>query len=553
MERRILKGLSIIALIVLVISTIASQLIYYNFHENNIKENLNNIAQILHDSIDNMTEQETISYFRELNSLDEAMRITYINKDGKVLFDSMKKTDENHSNRPEFKEAEKFGASSIKRYSHTISQNTYYIALSLENNNVIRIAMQTNNMAKTFFKVLQVDFLISIVIFLISIYLSKYATKRIIEPLNKDNFDIENLSFNELPELSPFIHKIKTQNKIIKKQMNELEKEKNTIETILQQMPEGIIIIDKDEEIILMNKASEKILRCEINMIKKNYRHLTFNEDLIRSIENAYNKKEEEGILEISDRNIKYLINYIEGHEDIEGVVVLLIDETEEEKMRKIKDDFSANVSHELKTPITSIYGFSEMLKNNMISSEKDREDIINMIYSESKRMLSLIEDIIRISQLEDTEEIKKEKINIKEITQKVIESLKIESVSKNISLKVEGDAIIMSNETMIWEMLVNLIGNAVKYNIENGIVNIKIRQDKEKAEIEITDTGIGISEEDQLRIFERFYRSDKSRSKKYGGTGLGLSIVKHIVNSLNGNIKLTSKLGYGTKITVKI
>lgn len=553
MERRILKGLSIIALIVLVISTIASQLIYYNFHENNIKENLNNIAQILHDSIDNMTEQETISYLRELNSLDEAMRITYINKDGKVLFDSMKKTDENHSNRPEFKEAEKFGASSIKRYSHTISQNTYYIALSLENNNVIRIAMQTNNMAKTFFKVLQVDFLISIVIFLISIYLSKYATKRIIEPLNKDNFDIENLSFNELPELSPFIHKIKTQNKIIKKQMNELEKEKNTIETILQQMPEGIIIIDKDEEIILMNKASEKILRCEINMIKKNYRHLTFNEDLIRSIENAYNKKEEEGILEISDRNIKYLINYIEGHEDIEGVVVLLIDETEEEKMRKIKDDFSANVSHELKTPITSIYGFSEMLKNNMISSEKDREDIINMIYSESKRMLSLIEDIIRISQLEDTEEIKKEKINIKEITQKVIESLKIESVSKNISLKVEGDAIIMSNETMIWEMLVNLIGNAVKYNIENGIVNIKIRQDKEKAEIEITDTGIGISEEDQLRIFERFYRSDKSRSKKYGGTGLGLSIVKHIVNSLNGNIKLTSKLGYGTKITVKI
>lgn len=553
MERRILKGLSIIALIVLVISTIASQLIYYNFHENNIKENLNNIAQILHDSIDNMTEQETISYLRELNSLDEAMRITYINKDGKVLFDSMKKTDENHSNRPEFKEAEKFGASSIKRYSHTISQNTYYIALSLENNNVIRIAMQKNNMAKTFFKVLQVDFLISIVIFLISIYLSKYATKRIIEPLNKDNFDIENLSFNELPELSPFIHKIKTQNKIIKKQMNELEKEKNTIETILQQMPEGIIIIDKDEEIILMNKASEKILRCEINMIKKNYRHLTFNEDLIRSIENAYNKKEEEGILEISDRNIKYLINYIEGHEDIEGVVVLLIDETEEEKMRKIKDDFSANVSHELKTPITSIYGFSEMLKNNMISSEKDREDIINMIYSESKRMLSLIEDIIRISQLEDTEEIKKEKINIKEITQKVIESLKIESVSKNISLKVEGDAIIMSNETMIWEMLVNLIGNAVKYNIENGIVNIKIRQDKEKAEIEITDTGIGISEEDQLRIFERFYRSDKSRSKKYGGTGLGLSIVKHIVNSLNGNIKLTSKLGYGTKITVKI
>lgn len=553
MERRILKGLSIIALIVLVISTIASQLIYYNFHENNIKENLNNIAQILHDSIDNMTEQETISYLRELNSLDEAMRITYINKDGKVLFDSMKKTDENHSNRPEFKEAEKFGASSIKRYSHTISQNTYYIALSLENNNVIRIAMQTNNMAKTFFKVLQVDFLISIVIFLISIYLSKYATKRIIEPLNKDNFDIENLSFNELPELSPFIHKIKTQNKIIKKQMNELEKEKNTIETILQQMPEGIIIIDKDEEIILMNKASEKILRCEINMIKKNYRHLTFNEDLIRSIENAYNKKEEEGILEISDRNIKYLINYVEGHEDIEGVVVLLIDETEEEKMRKIKDDFSANVSHELKTPITSIYGFSEMLKNNMISSEKDREDIINMIYSESKRMLSLIEDIIRISQLEDTEEIKKEKINIKEITQKVIESLKIESVSKNISLKVEGDAIIMSNETMIWEMLVNLIGNAVKYNIENGIVNIKIRQDKEKAEIEITDTGIGISEEDQLRIFERFYRSDKSRSKKYGGTGLGLSIVKHIVNSLNGNIKLTSKLGYGTKITVKI
>ena len=552
MERRILKGFIIIALTVLIISTVSSQAIYYNFHEKSIKENLNSTAQLLQDGINNMGEKEAVNYLSGLKNLNNGTRITYINEDGKVLFDSVKKTDENHANRPEFQEAKKYGVSTIKRFSHTISQKTYYIAMSLENKNVIRVSIQTNNIFKTFSKVIQADVLISVVIFMISVYLSRYATKKIIEPLNQSSLDIENLNLKELPEMKPFINKIRKQNKIITKQISQLEREKSTIETILQGMKEGIIILDEDKNILLMNRASKNILKTEKNIIDKNYRYLAFNENLLRSIEKAYKGEEEEKITEINDRKIKYIINVIKINGEIEGTIILLIDETEEERIREIKDDFSANVSHELKTPVTSIYGFSEMLSNGMVKSEEDKKEIIDTIYKESKRMLNLINDIIRISQIEN-EDISKSEVDIGDSVDKVVASLDSDIKSKNIKVVKEGEARTEANETMIWELLTNLIENAVKYNKENGEISIKLSQKGKRALIEISDTGIGISDKDIDRVFERFYRSDKSRSKKYGGTGLGLCIVKHIVQSHNGKIDVESELGKGTKITVEI
>lgn len=553
MERKIFKRLTVIALLTLVLSTISSLMIYYDFYKTGSEKDLTNLAQVIKINLDDI--EDDISYLEEIKDIDKQIRISYFNSDGNVIFDSKEniKNMSNHSNRPEFKEAIEYGIAREKRYSDTLSKETYNIALKTKDGLVIRISRESDNILGAFLKVLPMDILLSVIIFIFAILLSKYATKKILEPLNEENLDINNIDINTLPELSPFIREIKYQNETIYSQLIEMERDRETISAILENMREGIVILDSFENILVVNESTLRFLNCNNNILGENFLNLSRNEKLINSIRDAFNGKETEGILNINERSLKYILSSIYSRDELTGVVLLLIDETEDMKTLKIREDFSANVSHELKTPVTSIYGFSELLNNNMVEDEKDKKEFINHIYEESKRLLFLIEDIIKISSMEKDDEVSKVKVDLEEIVNQVFSSLKIYADDKNIKLSKKGSAKLSANSTMMWELILNLVQNAIKYNNVNGYVEVILKENDEYIEIIVKDNGIGISDEDQLRIFERFYRVDKSRSKKSGGTGLGLSIVKHIVLLHEGKIDILSEENIGTSIKIQL
>lgn len=553
MEKRIFRRLCIIALLTLVLSTVSSLTIYYNFYKTQSERDLSSFGELIKINLEEV--DDDLKYLNDIKNVDSQIRIGYFNSKGEALFDSKKdiRSLTNHMDRPEFIDAKKYGIGMESRYSTTLSKSTYYIAYNLNNENVVRMSREKENIFGAFLKVLPMDILLSIVIFIFAIILSKYATRKILQPLNENAEDLENIDINEIPEIAPFMRQIKNQNKTIKKQLLEMEQNQDTISAILENMTEGIVIINKNREILIINESTSKYLGSSKNLVGRDVLELTRNAELLDSIKNAFNGEGAEGILEIENRSIKYILNSIYTRDKLTGVILLLIDETKEKRNEKIRSEFSANVSHELKTPLTSIYGFSELIKNNMVKDEKDKEEFINRIYEESKRLLVLIDDIIQISSLESNENINKTIVDLEEIVNRVVENNLQNAKNRNISIEKSGSAKINANATMMWELITNLVENAIKYNRENGFVKINISESKDYVEMKFIDSGIGISEKDQERIFERFYRADKSRSKKSGGTGLGLSIVKHIVISHNGEIKIESKENIGTTIIVKL
>lgn len=550
MERRIFKRLCLIALLTLVISTISSLTIYYNFYKGSSERDLINLTEIIKINL-NDTDSD-IAYLNNIKNIDDEIRISYFDENADVLFDSKKDISKmtNHSDRPEIIDANKYGMSDTKRYSNTFSKNNYYVAIKINNGNIIRLSRENENIFGAFLKVLPLDILLSVVIFIFAIILSKYATRKILEPLNEKTSDLNSIDVDEFPEIAPFIRQIKYQNNTIKAQLYEMQNDKDTITTLLENMREGIIILDRFKSILVINESTSEFLNCKEDIVGEHFLNLTRNEELINAISKGYDGIESEGIIDISNKSIKYILNTIYNNEKLTGVIVLLIDETESIRIKNIREEFSANVSHELKTPLTSIYGFSELLKNNMIEDEKDKFEIENRIFEEANRLLILIDDIIKISSMEKDEEIVKVSIDLKSLSEKILDNFKEKAKEKNITLELEGEANIFANSTMMWELITNLVDNSIKYNKEYGFVRISLNENKDFVKISIKDSGIGISKEDQNRIFERFYRVDKSRSKKSGGTGLGLSIVKHIILAHNGDIEIESMENVGTTIS---
>lgn len=553
MKKRIFRRLCIIALLTLVLSTISSLTIYYNFYRVQSERDLSSLGELIKINLEEI--DNDLKYLEDIKKVDPQIRIGYFNSKGEALFDSKNdiRSLTNHKDRPEFVDAKKYGMGVKNRYSDTLSKSTYNIAYKLDNGNIFRISREKENIFGAFLKVLPMDILLSIVIFIFAIILSRYATRKILQPLNENNEDLESIDLNEIPEITPFIRKIKNQNKTIKKQLLEMEENQDTISAILESMTEGIVIIDKNRKILLINETTSEYLVSNKNLVGRDVLELTRNQKLLNSIKDAFEGKSSEGILEIKNRSIKYILNSIYTRDKLTGVIILLIDETKEKRNEKIRSEFSANVSHELKTPLTSICGFSELLKNNMVTKESDKNEFINRIYEESKRLLVLIDDIIKISSLEDNRCINKIEVDLEKVVESVIQNNLESAEKRNIHLEKNGSASIRANETMMWELITNIVENAIKYNRDHGFVKINITKFKDYIEMRFEDSGIGISKKDQERIFERFYRVDKSRSKKSGGTGLGLSIVKHIVISHNGEIKIESKENIGTTITVKL
>ena len=539
-----------ISLLTLFLSTIASMFIYYSVYVDRSNKDLSNIVIAMGETLNKIDDDE--NYLDDVARKKRDFRITLIKEDGDVVYDSSQdaKFLPTHKDRPEVIKAQKNGFAKIERYSNTLSKDLYYVSLRLEDGNVLRVSREMDNLLGAFRKVLPIDILMSLLVFAIATVVSRRLTKKTFEPLNNLNEDLLTIDTDMFPEISPFINKINKQNKTIKDNYREISRERDTIETILKNMKESLIIIDENKNLLSVNNSARELFNSKRDLIGENILNLIRDEDLLKLIDDALMGSSVESITNIGDREFKFYVNPVFEDKKVRGVVILFIDETEEIRALRLREEFSSNVSHELKTPLTSICGFSELLVNGMVDDD-NKEEFYKLIYDDSKRLLNLIEDIMKISGLESEEAFSREEIKLKELITDILRAQRNLIDEKNIAVSLDGDGLVYENKTMMWELFANIINNGLKYNKDGGELDIKISEDEKNYEVSIVDTGIGIPSKDLARIFERFYRVDKSRSRKIGGTGLGLSIVKHVLQSIDGKLEISSKLGMGTSFKV--
>ncbi len=500
-------------------------------------------------------QEDPLNAIQKINIDKSELRVSIIDKAGVVIYDNTfdPSTLDNHSDRPEIEQAFKVGTGSSSRFSSTLGQRTYYYAILLDNDTVLRTAKTTNDFYNIFKGIFPIVGLCIFLSFILCHLLSVRIVRRVVEPINNIDFKSENI--NVYDELSPLIRTIKNQKDEITEQINNLESRTNTIKAIAENMNEGILLLDNKKNILLLNKGVLKLLsKKDENFVGKNAIELIRDLDVQNAIDLALNGKASEVILNSSDKIIEILFTPVYQGDSITGVVILLIDITRKSNNEKLRREFSANVSHELKTPLTTILGLSELIYNDMVQPN-DYKEFGGKIKTESERLLILIDNIIKISQLDENLFTNTfENINITSVINDVVKSLDNATNAKGVTIFVDSNnETINGNKQYITELLYNIIENSVKYNKENGKVFVTTSTLNNKVKIEIRDTGIGIDENEQDRIFERFYRVDKSRSKKTGGSGLGLSIVKHIVESHNGQITVESTLNVGTTFKILI
>ena len=550
MKRRFFRYLMGISLLTLFLSTIASMFIYYSVYVDRSNKDLSNIIIAMGETLNKIDDDE--NYLDDVARKKRDFRITLIKEDGDVVYDSSQdaKFLPTHKDRPEVIKAQKNGFAKIERYSNTLSKDLYYVSLRLEDGKVLRVSREMDNLLGAFRKVFPIDILMSILVFAIATVVSRRLTKKTFEPLNNLNEDLLTIDTDMFPEISPFINKINKQNKTIKDNYREISRERDTIETILKNMKESLIIIDENKNLLSVNNSARELFNSKRDLIGENILNLIRDEDLLKLIDDALMGSSVESITNIGDREFKFYVNPVFEDKKVRGVVILFIDETEEIRALRLREEFSSNVSHELKTPLTSICGFSELLVNGMVDDD-NKEEFYKLIYDDSKRLLNLIEDIMKISGLESEEAFSREEIKLNELIRDILRAQRNLIDEKNIAVSLDGDGLVYENKTMMWELFANIINNGLKYNKDGGKLDIKISEDEKNYEVSIVDTGIGIPSKDLARIFERFYRVDKSRSRKIGGTGLGLSIVKHVLQSIDGKLEISSKLGMGTSFKV--
>lgn len=550
MKNRFFRYLLGISLLTLFLSTIVSMFIYYSVYVDRSNRDLSNIVITMSETLKRIDDDE--NYLDSVAKKKRDFRITLIKDDGDVLYDSAENANflPSHKDRPEVIKAQKNGFAEVERFSNTLSKDLYYVSLRLDDGSILRVSREMDNLIGAFRKVFPIDILMSILIFIIATAVSRRLTKKTFEPLNNLNEDLLTIDTEMFPEISPFINKINKQNKTIKDNYREISRERDTIETILKNMKESLIIIDENKNLLSVNNSAMELFNSKRKLIGENILNLIRDDDLLKLIDDALMGSSVESITNIGDREFKFYVNPVFEDKKVRGVVILFIDETEEIRALRLREEFSSNVSHELKTPLTSICGFSELLVNGMVD-DANKEEFYKLIYDDSKRLLNLIEDIMKISGLETEETFSREEIKLKELIKDILRAQRNLIDEKNIAVSLDGDGLVFENKTMMWELFANIINNGLKYNKDGGKLDIKISEDEKHYEVLIVDTGIGIPSKDLARIFERFYRVDKSRSRKIGGTGLGLSIVKHVLQSIDGKLEISSKLGMGTSFKI--
>lgn len=495
-------------------------------------------------------EDEGIEYLKNLENGE--YRLTLIDTDGTVLYDTNADAAamENHSDRREFQEAFLSGYGESHRYSRTLTEQTYYFAKKLSDDRVLRISTSQVTIVSLLLGMLQPLLVITFLAILLSVFLAKRASRNLVRPLN--NLDLNDpLSNDVYEELSPLLRHMAQQNKQIALQMDELSRSQNEFNAITSNMSEGLIVLNKDGVVVSLNTAARKIFEAEEDSIGKDFLTIDRTPEISRAIKETLSGKKQELEYEKNGRNYDLCINKIVEKDEVIGVLLLAIDNTEKIQAEQNRREFTANVSHELKTPLQSIIGSADLIESGLVKPE-DMPRFIGHIKTDAARLVSLVNDIIRLSQLDENTEMNWENVDALSVAKEALEMVGPIAESRNISLTIKGEpAPLNSVHKLLYDIIYNLCDNAVKYNKEGGFVKVDVKTAGDKVQVAVSDNGVGIAPADQSRVFERFYRVDKSHSRESGGTGLGLSIVKHAVAYLKGSISLESTLGKGTTITV--
>lgn len=495
------------------------------------------------------TQKIGISYVESLD--DTEYRLTWVAEDGTVLFDTQ--TDEhemeNHGEREEIREALETGSGSSRRYSATLTEQYIYEAIKMEDGTVLRISESRDTVVVLVMGMLKPLVLIFVFAALLSAVLAKRMAKRIVEPLNDLNLE-KPLDNDIYEELSPLLRRISVQQREIRDQMQILKQKQLEFDQITGNMKESLLLLDADGKIISINPAAKKWFgesACPGQDI--------FVIDRRQNMQNALKEIKQKDISVFQEsrngREYQFEISNVRSDKKTVGIVILGFDITEQINAEKNRRRFTANVSHELKTPLQSIMGSAELLENGIVKND-DVPRFVGHIRKEAARLVTLVDDIIKLSQLDEGVELKKEEVSLRSLSEEICETLSEAAKKKGVSLELIGEeGLIHGVRRLLYEIIYNLCDNAIKYNKQNGKVMISIEEQPEKVCIKVQDTGIGIAPEEQEKIFERFYRVDKSHSKQSGGTGLGLSIVKHAVQCHQGKIYVESELDKGTCISV--
>lgn len=546
MNKKIFRSSMFTVFFVLIAAIILIFGILFRLFEKQMQTELANEAAFLAHAVEN----EGISFFKGFVSTNN--RVTLVDKDGTVLYDSVADTHglDNHSEREEIKAALKDGEGMSIRYSATLTEKTVNYALRLMDGSILRVSTEQYTVITILMGMLQPILLIMLAALILTLVLSLRVSRAIIEPINRLDLEVpENNDAYE--ELTPLLRKIADQKEIIKEQLDDARKKQKEFNLITENMSEGFLVIDQDANLLTYNSAALKLLDME-TPADKSVLLFCRAKEFREVISDVLSGKRAENIMVREERSYSLIANPVIQKGEVIGAVVVILDITESEKRDTLRREFTANVSHELKTPLTSISGFAELMKEGDVAAE-NVIDFSASIYDEAQRLITLVNDIIMISELDGQSiSFESETVNLYELLKEVISRLENESDKRKIAFHlIGGKAEIMGVRKILDEMFYNLCDNAIKYNKEGGIVDVMVNQTKDGVNVIVRDTGIGIPAAHQSRVFERFYRVDKSHSKKVGGTGLGLAIVKHSAMYHHAQISMESVVDRGTTVTI--
>ena len=497
-------------------------------------------------------ETEGVSYFDDLDTSDR--RITWIAADGTVLYDSRSDSGvmENHLEREEVKAALATGSGTSFRYSDTLLERYIYTAQRLSDGTVLRLSAAQNTVPHLVLGVVKPIILVIGIAVALSALLAGQLTKNIVAPLNELNLD-DPMSNREYVEIQPLLRRLDSQQVQLRAQSQELRQKQKEFNTVTRSLSEGLVLMNSSGTVLSINPAATRLLEITPNCLGADFGVANRNAAISALVEKTLTGEKAEENVALTDGEYLAAASPVRSDGAVFGVVLLLFDVTQKQKAEALRREFTANVSHELKTPLHAISGYAELMKDGLVPPE-DTRHFGEKIYSEAQRMIDLVEDTLRLSRLDEgAADMQGAPIDLYETAKSATQELTAPAELKNVSIQLEGTkTVIQGIPQLVSGIVFNLMDNAVKYNKDGGLVIVRLGQEKNQAVLTVTDTGIGISPEHQERVFERFYRVDKSHSKEIGGTGLGLSIVKHAALILGAAIELDSTVGKGTIVTVR-
>ena len=543
MTSKIFRSTVVVAVVVLLCSLgIVMGVLYNHFTQVQVQQLKDELSLAV-----TGTEQYGNAFLENVES--DRFRVTWIDTDGTVLFDTQvdQSVMENHADREEIREAFEIGSGSAVRNSSTLTEQTYYEARRLADGTVLRISANQASAWALMMDLLWPIILIAVLAIGLSALLARRMAKNIVEPLNKLNLE-QPLSNDTYEELSPLLRRINQQHLQIDSQMRKLQRKTDEFIQITSHMQEGLVVLDKQTHIRSINSAAMKIFHAEESCVGRSFFQVNRSNALRQALNDALDRGHGSTVQELDGRAFRFDMSSIQSEGKLLGAVILAVDVTESQNAEQMRREFSANVSHELKTPLQGIIGSAELLESGMVKPE-DTPRFVGHIRKEASRLVNLIEDIIRLSQLDEGVQLPAEQVDMLALAEDVKDILAPSAAEKDVKIDVTGNGFAIKGvRRMLQEILYNLCDNAIKYNVPGGRVTIHTESNR----LVVSDTGIGIPAEHKDRIFERFYRVDKSHSKASGGTGLGLSIVKHAAAYHKAEIHLESTPGKGTTVTIQ-